>query len=150
MNLDLVAEELKKTVSDVSVKLSKISDAEAKNKPAPGKWSKKEIIGHLIDSASNNHQRFVRAQYVKNLALPGYEQDAWVSIQGYNEHDWQELISLWKFYNLHLAELLNKVPEEKSNTLLHIGEDSNDPVTLGFVAKDYLRHLKHHLAQVGF
>jgi hypothetical protein len=148
MKLDSAADELKTIVSEVSSKLNSVSDHDAKAKPAPGKWSKKEIIGHLIDSASNNHQRFVRGQFTDELTSPSYEQDNWVSIQVYNERDWPEIINLWKFYNLHLADIMKRIPAEKLNVKCRIGENKNEPVTLGFIAEDYLRHLKHHVNQL--
>jgi len=144
--LNNIAENLKKTVLDVSEKLIRINDGEAKIKPAPGKWSKIQIMGHLIDSASNNHHRFVRAQANEN-AGPVYMQDDWVSIQGYDERNWKEIIELWKYYNLHLAEIIKRIPEAKLNAMWRIGE--KEPVTLSFIAEDYLRHLNHHIGQLG-
>jgi hypothetical protein len=142
-----IAEELKSTVLEASEKLLSISDSDAKAKPIPGKWSKLEILGHLIDSASNNHQRFVRAQLTGEFEGPGYIQDDWVSIQAYNEKNWKEVIEFWKFYNLHLADIIKRIPENNFEIKCRIGE--NEPVNLSFIAGDYLRHLKHHVGQLG-
>ena len=141
-----VSEELKMTVSQVSEKLSKISDTDSKVKPAPDKWSKIEILGHLVDSASNNHQRFVRAQLDDEYTGPLYMQDDWVNIQAYNDRNWTEVIELWKYYNLHLAEIIKRIPDNKLNRICRIGD--HEPVTLGFIAEDYLRHLKHHIGKL--
>ena len=145
--LNNIAEELKRTVLDVSEKLLKIADPDSKVKPAPGKWSRIEILGHLIDSASNNHQRFVRAQLTNEYSDPGYMQDDWVSTQAYKERNWKEIIELWKYYNLHLTELIKRIPDDKLKNTCRLGD--KEPVTLGFIAEDYLRHLKHHVGQLG-
>lgn len=111
-----------------------------------GKWVKKEILGHLIDSAANNHQRCVRAQLTDRYVGPGYEQEAWVSVQRYRERPWAELVDLWVALNRHLAAAIETVPAAKLQTPCVIGDD--EPRTLEWVMRDYLRHLKHHLAQL--
>lgn len=127
-------------------RLSSIPDTESSVRTAPEKWSKREILGHLIDSASNNHQRFVRAQLSSEIKLPGYDQEAWVRTQVYQTETWENLVQLWKSYNLHLLHVAAAFPEDKLKSLCFIGE--NEPVTLEFLFRDYLRHLKHHLDQI--
>ena len=83
-------------------------------KPAPNKWSIKEILGHLIDSAVNNHNRFIRAQEVDFLESPSYHQDFWVSVQSYNTVPWDELVELWKLHNLLLAHIIYHVHEDEN------------------------------------
>src|SRR5687767_8382348 len=97
-----IAGELLQTAERAFQELRPISDSEAARPRAPGKWSAKQTIGHLIDSAANNHQRFVRAQQTPALQLPGYEQDHWVTCQRYDDRPWDELVSLWHGYNRHL------------------------------------------------
>jgi hypothetical protein len=145
MNSELTAR-LRETVESGSSRLMSISDAEAARRPGPGKWSKKEILGHLIDSAANNHQRFIRAQQVDELIFPGYEQEAWVGLQDPNSRSWTELVDLWRLYNLHLAHVLARVPTSKQEVQCRIG--ASEPVTLAFLMEDYLRHLQHHLSQL--
>src|SRR5262249_6959580 len=142
-----IAEELIKVVDTSSTSLKKIDDAEASVRPAAGKWSKKEILGHLIDSAVNNHHRFVRAQQVEDFSFPRYEQEEWVHLQDYSTSTWPELIELWRLYNRHLAHIIKRIPEEKLGVMCKIGP--YDPMSLGYLVEDYLAHLKHHLNQIG-
>jgi len=109
-------------------------------------WSPKEVLGHLIDSAANNHQRFVRAQQTDRLTLPGYDQNHWVASQGYQDADWLHLVSLWTHLNLHLADVIARIPPAKYAVSCVIGD--SEPVTLELVIVDYLSHLKHHMAQI--
>ena len=112
-----------------------------------GGWSRKQVLGHLIDSASNNHQRFVRAALQTSLEFPRYEQDGFVRVQAVEEANWTLLVSLWADYNRYLAHVIAHLPASKLQTLCRIG--SNEPVTLKFLAEDYLKHLLHHLRQIG-
>ncbi len=111
-----------------------------------GAWSRKEILAHLIDSASNNHQRFVRASLQESLEFPGYDQNGCIRVQAPNDADWGVLVSLWASYNRYLAHVISRIPVEKLNTRCRIG--SGETVTLEFLANDYVRHLVHHLKQV--
>lgn len=137
-------EEFRTLIERSLPELAHVEDAEAK--PAPDKWSKKEILGHLIDSAANNHQRFVRAQLSAELKLPGYNQVVWVKTQRYDNESWEDLVQLWKSYNLHLLHIASGIPDTSLKNYCFIGD--NEPVTLGFLVQDYVRHLKHHLGQI--
>ena len=127
-------------------RLLSISESASSDRLAPDKWSKKQVLGHLIDSASNNHQRFVRAQLSGEIKLPGYEQESWVRTQAYQSESWEHLVQLWKFYNLHLLHVVAAIPENRLTSLCFIGD--NEPVTLEFIITDYIRHLEHHLQQI--
>lgn len=140
------ATHLTDTINKAYPLLAAISNEEASVKPAPGKWSYKEIIGHLIDSAANNHQKFVRTIAIEDLSMVGYTQDDWVSIQQYNETSWEALLELWKAYNLHLAQIM---AHTSGHVLDHrITIDGKGPFTLEFIMSDYAEHLKHHLKAI--
>jgi len=152
-----VEEELREALAASEPSLRRLSEEEASRTPAPGKWSAKQIVGHLIDSASNNHQRFVRAQFTDDLVFPGYEQEAWVSAQRYQEASWLDLVGLWHLFNLHLARVIEAIPRsvrEKSRPRHNLHElawrpvPQNEVTTLEYFMRDYVAHLKHHLAQV--
>jgi hypothetical protein len=142
-----VASELLSVVEAASESLRRIGEPEVSLRSAPGQWSKKEILGHLVDSAVNNHHRFVRAQQVEELTFPAYEQEHWVDSQGYAERPWLELVDLWRLYNRHLAHVISRIPEEQLAVMCVIGPDK--PVSLGYVIEDYVVHLRHHLQQLG-
>jgi hypothetical protein len=127
-------------------RLQTISESESTEPIAAGKWSRKEILGHLIDSAGNNHQRFVRAQLSGEIRLPGYDQELWVSTQSYRSESWENLVQLWVSFNRHLLHLGTNIPPAKLNSTCFIGD--NMPVTLEFLFIDYVRHVKHHLHQI--
>jgi hypothetical protein len=138
--------ELESLLAMAIPRLLALSDEECASRPARDKWSKKEILGHMIDSSGNNHQRFVRAQLGGEIRLPGYEQTDWVRTQSYQTESWENLVQLWKSFNLHLLHLAARIPDDKLNSMCFIGTD--EPVTLEFLFTDYVRHVKHHLHQI--
>jgi len=150
--------DFRRTLDKARVSLTSLSDADASRAKAPGKWSPKEIIGHLIDSAANNHARFVRGQAMDDLLFEGYDQNAWVRVQRYNECSWIDLIQLWYAYNGHLADVMERADPDAlarpraRHSLDRIAFhplDPSTPATLAFVMRDYVAHLKHHLNQIG-
>lgn len=141
-----VARDLTATVDTELPKLGAIGEDRAAEPISPGKWSRKQVIGHLIDSALNNEQRFVRAQLGGALAFPGYAQEEWVRVQAHQERPWADLLTLWTTLNRHLVHVLAHIDPRTLETPCTIG--SGAPVTLRYIAEDYVRHLRHHLAQV--
>jgi hypothetical protein len=126
--------------------LTGFSEAESEQRPSPERWSKKEVLGHLIDSASNNHQCFVRGQLAAAQHFPGYEQEQWVRVQGYQAARWNDLIDLWRAYNTHLLHVAGHMTEEGRRAACRVG--AGPEVTLADLFIDYVRHLEHHLHQM--
>lgn len=125
--------------------LSAIPEEQFSAKPAPGKWSKKEILGHLIDSATNNHQRFVRVQF-ENIPFIVYDQDNWNACSRYNSMDSKHVIRFWTVYNQHLAALIRLIPGELLSRECRTNNDKN--VSLEWLISDYVQHLEYHLKQI--
>jgi hypothetical protein len=138
---------LRNLLDRVPDRLAQLPRERVERQPSPSKWSAKEELGHLLDSAANNHQRIVRAQLENNLALPGYDQMAWVSINSYRNRDWHELIDVWQALNRQLLAAAESAPDSAwSHTLTIAGSAS---LTLQFVFEDYIAHMVHHLEHIG-
>ena len=161
MNASETAKNLSDNLFSITVsvykELSNISEEESGKKPENNGWSSKEIIGHLIDSASNNHQRFVRAQFRSDLIFVGYDQDDWVKVQNYQSAPWQSLLQLWYEFNVHLSRLIENIPDETlllKKTSHNLDEIAwtpiakSEPVTLAYFIGDYIGHMQHHLKQI--
>lgn len=140
------AQLLRHTIQESRPKLLAISAEQANEKPFANKWSLQEIIGHLIDSAANNHQRFVRMQQVADLGKFGYDQTHWVNSQYYQSANWEELVQLWYYYNLHLSHVIANLNPDTLTHTCDMGYDT--PKDLRFVTGDYVKHLQHHLNQI--
>jgi hypothetical protein len=140
-----VADAIRAEVGRASEVFRRWSDGDVSVAPGVGKWSRKEILGHLIDSAANNHQRVVRAQPGSTLVF-GYDQVAWVEANAYRRRVWSELVELWVALNGHFAAAVEVVPAAKLGAPCAAGEEQAKP--LEWWIRDYLRHLKHHVAQI--
>ena len=150
-------DDFRQTIALGAERFGQISEQKSQVPRAEGKWSPKQIVGHLIDSAANNHQRFVRAQFTDDLVFDGYQQEQWVETQRYQDESWSDLVQLWKSYNGHILHLIEVTPEEQRTKLrakhnLHqIASDllkEDEPVTLEWFMRDYLDHMKKHLGQI--
>jgi len=141
-----LADELTRVVDLGAVELRAIDATLAASKQKPEAWSVKQIVGHLIDSASNNHQRFVRAQHTRELSFPSYEQDAWVLSQDHQARPWRELVDFWVLYNHHLAHVIRRIPDAATGVSCRIG--TGEPITLSALVEGYVAHVKHHLMQI--
>ena len=141
-----LSEKIRKRIAEVESQLSTMIDDGLDYRPGPNEWSKKEILGHLIDSTANNHHRIVRAVYKNALDFPTYDQNEWVRIQKYNERPWSSIVILWSTYIDPLCHVIESIPREAESSPCNIGKES--PVSLAFVIEDYLRHLEHHLTDI--
>ena len=126
--------------------MSTSADEDASRRPAGGGWSPKQIIGHLIDSAGNNHQRWVRALAAPALEFPKYDQEYWVAPQRYADARWPDLVNLWLLYNRHLLHIGRRMTVAQAAHICVVGD--NPPATLGELVESYVSHLRHHLAQI--
>jgi len=156
-SLEQFLNEFREMIVQATGQLKALPEDRVYHRSSPGEWAPIEILGHLIDSAANNHQRFVRAQFTDDLVFPGYEQEQWVNSQKYREASWSDVVQLWSAYNLHLVHVASMIPEEvltkprSPHTLDVIAfklVDRNEPATLEYLIRDYLVHLRHHLGQI--
>jgi hypothetical protein len=152
-----LARELRSTLAKESVRLLAITDEAASKRPAPLKWSPKEIIGHLIDSATNNHGRFVRAQLQDDMVFETYDQDLWVDAQNYRERNWEQLVAAWQSINEHIADTIDVIPpnvlsqpraRHNLDRIAWRTVPATERVTLEYFVRDYAAHMRHHLGQI--
>jgi DinB superfamily len=137
---------IRRTIETELSNLRALTEEAAALPRGAGKWCPKEELGHLIDSASNNHQRFVRAALGPEFRGPGYQQDEWVRIHGYRDLPWDSLVAFWYQYNVLLAELVARIPESSLEAPCYISD--HGPMTLAFVIDDYVLHMQHHIDQL--
>lgn len=145
---EILASDIEDAIEEAFKELQSLSEEVVNKRPTPSDWSAKEVVGHLIDSASNNHQRFVRLQITDGLAFPEYgpDNDAWVKIQKYQEASWDDLLDLWQGLNRHLARIIRDVNDKCIDHIWVVDEDNS--ITLGELMIDYERHLKVHIVQI--
>jgi hypothetical protein len=122
-----------------------VDEIRTTERPREGGWCAREILGHLIDSACNNHRRFVIGRDAPPVVFQGYNQDDWVERQRYSQAPFRDIVALWSAYNRHLAHVIANTPPD---TLANSGDGPDGPVTLGFLMEDYVVHLRHHLDQL--
>jgi len=137
--------ELNSIINDFYNKYKGLDNEIASKRPGTDRWTLKEIVGHLIDSASNNHQRFVRLQIVDELIFPGYGKDnsKWLEIEKYNELNFYDIISLWKQYNILIGNIIKETDEGKLEN--YWIKSDGDKITLKDLMIDYVRHMREHV-----
>jgi DinB superfamily len=143
-----VVSELNQIVDAFVLKFNNISEDEFSAKPLPNKWSKKEVLGHLIDSALNNHRRFVCGQYESVPPKILYDQDFWVKANDYQHSKKEEVILMWKLMNKKICDTLSAMPEQNYSRLCNTGRETEQLHSIEWLAIDYVKHLKHHLNQI--
>lgn len=138
-----LAEDLRSLLAQELPHLRAISDAASTVPRGAGKWSPREELGHLIDSAANNHQRFVRAALSGEYSGPPYAQEAWVRIHDYREQPWDEVVEFWHQYNGMIARVVSAIPDNLLQSPCTVGSDPT--ITLARLIEDYIIHMQHHL-----
>ena len=144
-------------VSQIKGQLKEYSENEVSIRPSDDKWSRKEILGHLVDSACNNHRRFVIFREQDHLHFDGYDQEEWVKTQQYADYDWTALVDLWHAYNVHIGKVIQNIPADllEKETLDHNFDKvafrrvpAGQPSSMQYFIKDYILHLQHHIDQI--
>jgi hypothetical protein len=143
-----VTTELRQLIEEFSSRLDSVDDVMFAAKPGPARWSSKEVLGHLIDSAHNNLRRFLCGQYERVPPKITYEQNFWVTANSYQQANKKDLILLWSLLNQRICEILGKMPEAHLQQECDTGSDRVELHSLQSLAEDYVRHMKHHLSQI--
>src|SRR6185369_7963520 len=143
-----IVKELEGIVEKHVVLFSEMSDSEFSKKPLLNKWSKQEVLGHLIDSAQNNLRRFVTGQYEITPPKIYYEQDFWVQAGGYQKMSKKDVIQFWKLINDQICRVLSGMDPANYSRQADTGKQDVNLHTLQFLAEDYVKHMKHHINQI--
>lgn len=146
--MEQIVIKLNKIIKDFTQKLEQISEQELALKPMPHKWSKKEVIGHLVDSGQNNLRRFITGQYESQPSKIVYDQNFWVTANNYQEIKGQDIIYMWKLVNQQIANVLLNMSPDKYEKTCNTSKEGTELKSLEWLAQDYVKHLKHHLNQV--
>ena len=146
MTAKTTAIELLSVLSIAKPKLLQLDDKIVRHKPTPDRWSIAEVVGHLVDSACNNYQRFIRAQQVTVYEGPGYDQNFWAATGQYHGSDWKELVELWYLLNRQLSRVMESIADDQLATLCRVGD--YEECSLEYLVTDYVVHLNHHLEKI--
>jgi|SRR5687767_8984439 len=141
--------QLEKHIESFPIELRQLSSEELLNKPAPGKWSKKEILGHLIDSAINNLKRFTEIQFLPQpYQVINYDQVNLVIVNDYQNQPLDQLLDLWQVLNRQIVFVVGNIPLEKLNYPVDLQYEDKELKTLAWIICDYVAHMEHHLRQI--
>ena len=147
VTISTTVNELAAIVEAYTAKIGDLSDDSFSAKPNPKKWSKKEVLGHLIDSANSNHRRFVCGQYETSPKIV-YDQEFWVTANNYQNSKKENVIQLWRLVNEQICDVLRTMPDKNTNLMCDTGKDTIQLHSIAWIAEDYVKHLKHHLNQI--
>ena len=145
--MEKIIQDLETTCYKYYTLLKEANDADLSKRLSPGKWSRKEELGHIIDSAQNNIQRFIRVQYEENVHIM-YHPDNWVLMNDYQNTSKDELVELWYLLNKKIVTILEKMPEATHQSLMSFDKDPAIKNTTLFIAEDYVKHMTHHLQNI--
>lgn len=140
-------EKLKGLIRENHLRLKLIPESIWSDKSHPDKWSKKEILGHLVDSAQNNLRRLIITQKRANAKII-YDQDFWVKSQNYQHRETDEILALWHLLNEQLIHTFIKLPPDKYHLTTDIGRVQREYVNFPELLDMYIEHLQHHLRQI--
>ena len=143
----VIAADLHAALAEGLTLFAGVDDALSAERDRPEGWCAREIVGHLIDSACNNHRRWILGQTPGLAKFDGYEQNDWVSRNRYADESWTDVVGLWAAYNRHLRHVISRTPPDRL-MMSATAPDGDGTVTLGFLMQDYVGHIHHHLAQV--
>ena len=146
--MNSTANELQSIVNDFVPRLLAISQSDFTAKTSPGKWSKLEVLGHLIDSSQSNIRRFITAQYEPAPPSIRYDQEFWVAINKYQEMKKEDVIHLWRLMNERICAVCRNTPPQLYGKTADTGATEPNLKTIEWLATDYVKHLKHHLNQI--
>jgi len=150
-------ETLKDIIEEVYPVFERMSSAQFSEKPSENKWSPKEIVGHLVDSAFNNHRRIIKAESQEDLLFEGYDQDEWVARNNYQNRSKKDILELWRISNLHFGESVYSLSKEKLNhkTKVHsyfgwsmIPFEEGKEESIVYLIADFVYHTEHHIVQI--
>lgn len=147
VTIHTTANELAAIVDQYAKEMNDLSDDQFSSKPDPKKWSKKEVLGHLIDSANSNHRRFICSQYEATPKIV-YDQEFWVTANNYQNSKKENVIQLWHLANEQICEVLRTMPDQNTRLMCDTGKDTIQLHSIAWIAEDYVKHLKHHLNQI--
>lgn len=142
-----ILDSINSAINELELVYENFSEPDLCYKPSAEKWSKKEILGHLIDSAQNNIRRVVLVQYEEGSHII-YDQNIWVNAADYQHYNSKDLIQLFILLNKHFCIVIKNLPQDKYKIQTNWGKESPDLVCIEFVIEDYVRHLNHHLNQI--
>jgi len=142
-----IIQKLNEHIEAVPEKFLRLGETAINEKPGPDKWSRKEILGHLVDSAINNLQRIIRVQYEPGVKIV-YHQNEWVEIQNYQNMETKSLLNLWISLNQQLVRVVELFPADKLGQLIDTGKTREEMYSAEYLINDYLAHMEHHLKQI--
>lgn len=143
-SMESAIQELREIIKHFTAAIAKLEEPGFSTRPSPEKWSQKEVLGHLVDSAQNNLRRFICGQYEASPPKILYDQDFWVASNHYRQMDKHDVIQLWRLLNERIAAVLENMPAENASKLCDVGK--LQPIS--WLAEDYIQHMKHHLNQI--
>ena len=142
-----IAADLHAAIAEGLQLLQQVDETRTTRRLRPDGWCAREVLGHLIDSACNNHRRFVVGQSLSTTQFDSYNQNEWVERQHYDQAPWRDLVTLWTAYNRHLAHVIASTPDTTAARAA-LSPDGSGQVTIAFLMEDYVTHLRHHLVQL--